>query len=101
MKSGFRSYYRASALAGVLLCALSAQAPARKKLLIIGEEKGYRHDAVSHAMASIDRLGKETGLWDSVIVPGPGTVASRSPYPDFWFWWKTAATAITTRWGRS
>src|SRR5437899_3085014 len=47
----------------------AAQAPgtARKKLLIIGEEKGYRHEAVSHAMATIERLGKETGLWDTTI----------------------------------
>src|SRR5215470_5981364 len=43
------------------------QAAPRKKLLVIGEEKGYRHEAVSHAMATIERLGKETGLWDSVI----------------------------------
>jgi len=41
--------------------------PARKKLLIIGQEKGYRHEAVSHAMVTIERLGKETGLWDTVI----------------------------------
>jgi len=54
-------------LACLFLCALRAQAPARKKLLIIGEEKGYRHEAVSHAMSTLDRLGKETGLWDTVI----------------------------------
>src|SRR5712675_384208 len=39
----------------------------RKRLLVIGEEKGYRHEAVTHAMATIERLGKETGLWDTVI----------------------------------
>ena len=39
----------------------------RKKLLVIGEEKGYRHEAVPHAMATIERLGRETGLWDTVI----------------------------------
>jgi uncharacterized protein len=43
-----------------------AQAP-RKRLLVIGEEKGYRHEAVSHAMVTIARLGRETGLWDTVI----------------------------------
>jgi type 1 glutamine amidotransferase len=37
----------------------------RKKLLVIGEEKGYRHEAVSHAMATIERLGRESGLWDA------------------------------------
>jgi len=42
------------------------QAP-RKRLLLIGEEKGYRHEAVTHAMVTIERLGKETGLWDTVI----------------------------------
>jgi type 1 glutamine amidotransferase len=39
----------------------------RKRLLVIGEEKGYRHEAVTHAMVTIGRLGKETGLWDTVI----------------------------------
>ena len=46
---------------------LVAQPAPRKKLLIIGEEKGYRHEAVSHAMVTIERLGKESGLWDTVI----------------------------------
>ena len=40
---------------------------ARKKLLAIGEEKGYRHEAVSHALATIERLGRERGLWDTTI----------------------------------
>ncbi|HVN80578.1 MAG TPA: ThuA domain-containing protein [Terriglobia bacterium] len=40
---------------------------AKKKLLVIGEEKGYRHESVSHAMATIERLGRETGLWDTWI----------------------------------
>jgi type 1 glutamine amidotransferase len=39
----------------------------RKKLLAIGEEKGYRHEAVSHALATIERLGRESGLWDTTI----------------------------------
>src|SRR5258705_240747 len=39
----------------------------RKRMLVIGEEKGYRHDAVTHAMVTIEHLGKETGLWDTVI----------------------------------
>jgi hypothetical protein len=40
---------------------------ASKKLLAIGEEKGYRHESVSHALATIERLGRETGLWDTTI----------------------------------
>src|SRR5499425_1782205 len=41
--------------------------PPPKRLLVIGEEKGYRHEAVSHAMATIERLGRETGLWTTTI----------------------------------
>jgi uncharacterized protein len=55
-------------LAGIAVTAsLIAQPAPRKKLLVIGEEKGYRHEAVPHAMATIERLGRETGLWDTVI----------------------------------
>lgn len=39
----------------------------KKHLLMLGEEKGYRHEAVSHAMATIERLGQETGLWDTCL----------------------------------
>src|SRR5580704_8339614 len=49
---------------------LYAQATATsppKHLLVIGEEKGYRHEAVSHAMATIERMGRETGLWDTTL----------------------------------
>src|ERR1700689_811605 len=51
------------------LAVLGAQTPTapRKKLLAIGEEKGYRHEAVSHAMATIERLGRESGLWETCI----------------------------------
>jgi len=54
----------------VSLCALSAgqSAPSTKKqILVVGEEKGYRHEAVSHAMATLERLGRETGLWDATL----------------------------------
>jgi type 1 glutamine amidotransferase len=54
----------ALATAAVLL---AQPAATRKRLLVIGEEKGYRHEAVTHAMATIERLGKESGLWDTTI----------------------------------
>jgi uncharacterized protein len=45
-----------------------AQAPqSRKRLLAIGEEKGYRHEAVSHALSTIERLGRETEIWETYI----------------------------------
>jgi uncharacterized protein len=54
----------------VLVCCVAAgQVPnqPRKKLLAIGEEKGFRHESISHALATIERLGRETGLWDTYI----------------------------------
>jgi len=50
------------------LCGVSfSQAKPKKQLLVIGEQKGYRHQAVSHAMATIERMGEETGLWETTI----------------------------------
>ena len=51
----------------LLVAGGSHSAPAKKKLLVIGEEKGYRHESISHGMATIERLGRETGLWDTFI----------------------------------
>ena len=48
-------------------CVAPSSAPAVKHLLIIGEEKGYRHEAVSHAAATLERLGRESGLWSTTI----------------------------------
>jgi type 1 glutamine amidotransferase len=45
---------------------LPAPAP-MKRLLFLGEEKGYRHEAVSHAAATIERLGRESGIWATTI----------------------------------
>ncbi len=54
-----------SLFAGLLL----GQAPPEphKRLLAIGEEKGYRHEAISRALATVERLGRETHLWDTTI----------------------------------
>ena len=41
--------------------------PKRKKILAIGEVKGWQHDSVSHALASVEKWGQETGLWDTYI----------------------------------
>lgn len=38
-----------------------------KRILFLGEEKGYRHEAVSHAMAVVEQMGRETGLWETVL----------------------------------
>src|SRR3979409_166834 len=46
---------------------MAQSSPPRKKLLVIGDEKGYRHEAIPHAMATIERLGRTSGLWDTMI----------------------------------
>src|ERR1700726_1244486 len=48
-------------------CGAQTTAQPMKRLLVLGEEKGYRHESVSHAMATIERLGNETGLWTTTI----------------------------------
>jgi len=50
-------------LAGLLL----SQPPKRKKLLAIGDVKGFQHDSVSHGLATIERLGRESGVYDTYI----------------------------------
>src|SRR5579872_1427279 len=39
----------------------------RKRLLAIGEVKGFQHDSISHALATIERLGRESGLYETAI----------------------------------
>ncbi|MEO6801733.1 MAG: ThuA domain-containing protein [Granulicella sp.] len=42
--------------------------PHRKRLLVWADvQNGYQHDSISHAAATIERLGYETGLYDTVI----------------------------------
>ena len=54
--------------AAVLCCPLMAQTkPGKKKILAIGQVQGFQHDSVSHALATIEQLGRKTGLWDTYI----------------------------------
>ena len=64
-KIRFALFLLSLALCG--LCTAQPDYPKRKHLLIIGEEKGYRHESVTHAMATIERLGRESGFWDTTI----------------------------------
>jgi len=64
-----RSFFFLLIVLDLLVTAALAKSGSQQKkhLLVLGEEKGYRHESVSHAMATIERLGQETGLWDSVL----------------------------------
>ena len=75
---------------------LTAQTPApqRKRLLAIGDtHTGFTHDSIGHALGVIDRLGKESGAYDTYIrtdsqwitkqvVPAPARNARNLDYFD-------------------
>jgi type 1 glutamine amidotransferase len=39
----------------------------KKKVLAIGAVKGFQHDSTSHALATIERMGRVSGLWETYI----------------------------------
>lgn len=51
----------------IALLAQSNRPAAPKKVLAIGEVKGFQHDSTSHALATIERMGHETGLYETYI----------------------------------
>jgi type 1 glutamine amidotransferase len=53
--------------AAVIAFAQAPQQPAKKKLLAIGAVKGFQHDATSHGLATIWKIGQESGLFDTYI----------------------------------
>jgi type 1 glutamine amidotransferase len=65
----FTGIVAAAALLAGSMCAQGQgqQQPRRKRVLVIGEVKGFQHDSVSYAMAKVWNWGKETGLWDTYL----------------------------------
>ena len=42
--------------------------PGKKKVLAIGDSRtSFQHDSVSHALATIERLGRESGIYVTVV----------------------------------
>jgi type 1 glutamine amidotransferase len=62
---------KAHRLVGILFLSfavsLCAQAPRKKRVLCIGESKGFQHDSISDGMATIWKLGMDSGLWETFI----------------------------------
>src|SRR6478672_13076063 len=59
-------------LAACALAALAASAqpqpPSRKQVLAWADVRnGYQHESISHAVATIERLGREQGAYDTYI----------------------------------
>ena len=42
-------------------------APKTKRILAIGQTKGFQHDSVSTGLATMWKMGRDTGLWDTYI----------------------------------
>ena len=52
----------------VVAVARRRPAPPRKRLLALGDtHTGYTHDSIGHALAVIDHLGRQSGLYDTYI----------------------------------
>jgi uncharacterized protein len=60
-------HFALAVLLGLTLTVSAPSQPKKKKLLAIGEVKGFQHDSVSHALATIERLGRESGIYDTYI----------------------------------
>lgn len=64
---------REGALIGLLVLIFSVgaspqeQRPTRKRLLAIGMSAGFEHDSVTYGLATLWRIGQESGLWDTYI----------------------------------
>jgi len=63
------TFHVLTAVLAVLGCCKNLYPQNKKMLLAIGDvhRKIYQHDAVSHALATIERLGYESGLFDTYI----------------------------------
>jgi type 1 glutamine amidotransferase len=63
---------RALLICGAVMSALAVRQPsaqsARKHLLAWADVRnGYQHDSISHAVATIERMGRESGAYDTFI----------------------------------
>jgi len=54
-------------LAALLAFGQAPDAPKRKKILAIGQTKGFQHDSTSDGLATLWKIGKDSGLWDTYI----------------------------------
>jgi type 1 glutamine amidotransferase len=53
-------------VAGGILFA-QRQEPQKKRVLAIGQSKGWQHDAVTHGLATIWKIGQQSGIYDTYI----------------------------------
>src|ERR1700748_2130522 len=54
-------------VAGTSSAALAQETTKSRSVLIIGQSKGYQHDSVSTAMATLYNLGRSSGQWNTFL----------------------------------
>jgi type 1 glutamine amidotransferase len=54
-------------LAGVSEGVCAQESTRKRNLLFIGQSKGYQHDSVSTAMATLFNLGRSSGKWNTIF----------------------------------
>lgn len=70
-----RTAFIPAALAALALLATSmpgqqntaAQAPKKKKLLIVAQTKGYTHDSITHGASVLEQMGRQSGIYDTYL----------------------------------
>ena len=50
-----------------------------KHVLVIGQTKGFEHDSIPAAMAAIYNMGKESGLWDTIMRTDTELLTKKDP----------------------
>ena len=59
--------FRTLILVFLCLLPLNSQAPRKRVLAWADTLTGFQHDSISHAVATMERLGHETGAYDMYI----------------------------------
>ncbi len=59
-----------------------AQQPAKKRLLFVGQSKGWQHESISYAAGTLWRLGHDTGLWETYIRTDSQLVTKKAVPPN-------------------
>jgi hypothetical protein len=94
-------------LGTIFVLTLAGQQPPRKRLLAWADtQTGYQHDSISHALATIERLGRESNAFETFIrtdsqwitkqpVPLPARNTHTLDYFDAIFYYGTGDRSLT------
>src|SRR2546423_14667712 len=61
------AFFLTASICGLIDAQPNSQQPRRKRLLAIGATKGFEHDSITNGLATMWKMGRDTGLWDTYI----------------------------------